>query len=278
MNYRHSYHAGNAADVFKHAVLALILAALRKKDTPFCVIDSHAGGGVYALKAPGEFQQGIALLWPERARWRAFADYIGVVEKYNRQDALKFYPGSPLIIREFLRAQDRAVLLELHPEEYAALQVNFDGVKNIALHHADAWSALRAFVPPRENRGLVLIDPPYERADEFEQAALLLKHGAKHWRNGIYMVWYPVKQRRVVERLHRAVRDLKLEAHAVELTTLPTDVETRLNGSGLVLINSPWKLLDTLRVALPPLAERLAAQPGSGKVRFIDLTSAVQTA
>lgn len=269
MNYRHSYHAGNIADVFKHYVLTLVLGALHGKQTPFCVIDSHAGAGIYALDPGGEHEQGISRLWPERHAWAALDRYFEVVARFNPQGRLRHYPGSPLIIREHLRAQDRAVLLELHPEEHALLKENLLGSAGVAVHHADAWSGLKAFVPPKENRGLVLIDPPYEEANEFKSVVAALKYGMRHWRNGIFLAWYPIKARRPIDSFHRAVAKLNAPAHAVEFITLPMDMERRLNGSGLLVINPPWRLLDTLRESLPPLAARLAGPGGSPQVRIV---------
>ncbi|MEO5574524.1 MAG: 23S rRNA (adenine(2030)-N(6))-methyltransferase RlmJ [Gammaproteobacteria bacterium] len=272
LNYRHSFHAGGIADVFKHLVLTKILGSLRAKDAPFRVIDTHAGSGLYKLEVPGEYQQGIGLLWPLRQQWPALADYLSVIEKFNNQGRLSRYPGSPLIISEFLRLQDHAVFFELHPQDYAALKLNLAGVKNAAVHRNNAWQTLKAFVPPPENRGLLLIDPPYEQPDDFDNVALALALSLRHWRNGIYMAWYPVKERRSIERLHSAIQGLASQAWAVEFTTLPTDVEQRLNGSGLILINPPWKLVDTLKQLLPILAQYFAAETGTPLVRFIDLS------
>lgn len=271
MNYRHGYHAGNAPDVFKHVVLARVLRALHKKDTPFCVIDSHAGRGKYALKAGGEHEEGIGVLWPERARWPVFADYFAVIEKFNPKGGLDFYPGSPLIIREFLRAQDRAVLLELHPEECAVLTALFAQTKGVQVRNTNAWQGLKGLIPPKENRGLVLIDPPYEKTSEFADVTAALRAATKHWRNGIHMVWYPIKVGHPIERLHRCVAEFGLPALAIELTTLPTDVPHRLNGSGLVTINPPWQLKETLETELPPLARRLAGPRGKPAIRIREL-------
>lgn len=259
MNYRHSYHAGNIADVFKHYVLSQVLQALHKKPASFCVIDTHAGSGVYALRSPGEFEQGIGRLWPNRAAWPALAAYFAVIEKLNPDGPLQYYPGSPYIIRDFLRPQDRAVVLELHPEEYANLKVNLArNPGNMAVHHVDAWAGLKAFVPPKENRGLVLVDPAYEKNNEFDSIENGLVRALKHWRNGIYLIWYPIKSYRPVEQWHAAVRTLKTDACAVEFLTLPMDVAQRLNGSGMVLINAPWGLLDSLKEVLLPLAQHFA--------------------
>ena len=274
LNYRHRYHAGNVADVFKHCVLTQALQSLQAKDTPFCVIDTHAGSGVYRLEAPGEFEHGIGRLWPERAAWPALAGYFAAIERLNTDGCLRFYPGSPFIIRDFLRPQDRAVLLELHPQEVADLKANLgSGVGRIGVHHTDAWSGLKGFVPPKENRGLVLIDPPYEQQDEFERIALSLARALKHWRNGIYLAWYPIKGRRPVETFYTALRDLGAAASVVEFITLPLDVEQRLNGSGMALINPPWRLLGDLKTILPPLAIYLAGSAGRPAVNFLDLSN-----
>jgi 23S rRNA (adenine2030-N6)-methyltransferase len=270
VNYRHRFHAGNSADVFKHFVLISVLEALQAKDTPLCVIDTHAGSGLYRLAPPGEFQQGIGRLWPQRADWPALAPYFAQLAHFNRQQ-LHAYPGSPLLIAGRLRPQDRAVLVERQPDEAAALRDNLRGRPRIALHAADGLGMLKALVPPHENRGLVFIDPPYEQADEFEQVARAVKDACRRWRNGVYFVWYPIKARRPVERLQQAVRALGTAAWAVEFLTLPEDVPQRLNGSGVILVNPPWRLDETLRAALPPLAEFLAGPDGRPQVRFIDL-------
>lgn len=274
MNYRHRYHAGNIADVFKHYVLTRVLQSLQTKATPFCVIDTHAGSGVYSLEAPGEFERGIGRLWPERAGWPALADYFATIDRLNPDGRLRFYPGSPFIIRDFLRPQDRAVLLELHPQEVADLKAHLGPeAGRMGVHHTDAWSGLKGFVPPKESRGLVLIDPPYEQQDEFERITQGLARALKHWRNGIYLAWYPIKGRRPVELFYAALRALGAATSAVEFITLPLDVEQRLNGSGLVLINPPWRLLDDLRLTLPPLATYLAGSAGRPAVNFLDLTA-----
>ncbi len=270
MNYRHHFHAGNVADVFKHLVLTEVLRALATKETPFCAIDTHAGAGRYRLKAPGEFEQGIARLWPARAQWPGLAAYFALLATLNEK-SLAVYPGSPLIIRALLRPQDRAVFLESHPEEAAALRDTLSGSRGITINEVDAWAALEGLLPPRENRGLVFIDPPYEQADEFNRLARTLKAALPRWRNGIYLAWYPIKVRRPVEQLHERVRALGVQALAIEFLTLPEDVPQRLNGSGVLLINPPWKLEQTLRALLPPLAEFLAGAQGAPRVQFVTL-------
>lgn len=270
MNYRHHFHAGNVADVFKHLVLIQVLEVLRLKEASFCVIDTHAGAGRYRLKAPGEFEQGIGRLWPVRADWPDLAAYFAIVATINDR-RLGSYPGSPWIIRESLRSKDRAVFFESHPEEAAELRATLRASRGVTVNETDAWAALEGLLPPRENRGLVFIDPPYEQPDEFNQVARALKAAVVRWRNGIYMAWYPIKARRPVEQLHERVRVLGTQAVAIEFLTLPEDVPQRLNGSGVLLINPPWKLEETLRRCLPPLAEFFADVRGAPQVRFTDL-------
>lgn len=272
MNYRHQFHSGNVADVFKHLVLLRVLEALRVKETPFCVIDTHAGSGLYRLQAPGEFEQGIGRLWRVRPEWPQLAAYFGLLAALN-SNGLNVYPGSPWIIRELLRPRDRAVFFERHPEEAAALRDNLSGSRGITINEADAWAALKGLVPPKENRGLVFIDPPYEKPDEFGQVARVLHAAYSRWRNGLYLVWYPIKARRPVEKLHEAVRALGAEALAVELLMLPEDVPQRLNGSGVILINPPWKLEESMRALLPPLAALLAGPDGQPQARFVSLSA-----
>ena len=271
VNYRHHFHAGNVADVFKHLVLIQVLEALAGKETPFCVVDTHAGAGRYRLKAPGEFEQGIGRLWPVRAQWPGLAAYFGLLATLNDQ-GFGVYPGSPWIIREALRPRDRAVFFESHPEEAAALRDTLHGSRGITINETDVWAALEGMLPPQENRGLVFIDPPYEQPEEFNLLARALKGAVVRWRNGIYMAWYPIKARRPVEQLRERIRALGAQALAIEFLTLPEDVPQRLNGSGVLLINPPWKLEATLRTVLPPLAEFLAGAQGAPQVRFLDLS------
>lgn len=277
MNYRHRYHAGNAADVFKHFVLCEVLAALQAKPAPFCVVDSHAGAGRYCLQAPGEFEAGIARVRASRGALPAAARYLASIDAacVAQRECIGCYPGSPLLIQHFLRPQDRAVLLELHPEEHAALKGAIGNDPRVAVHRADAWRGLKAFIPPAENRGLVLIDPPYEQRDEFSQIEAALAHALRHWRNGIYMVWYPIKTVRAVAPFQRALGALsaahRVEVQAAELLTLPLDVENRLNGSGLILINAPWKLPAKLSATLPALAGALAGTEGRPAARVFTL-------
>jgi len=271
VNYRHSFHAGNVADVFKHIVLVRVLEALKAKDTPFCAIDTHAGSGLYRLRAPGEFEQGIGRLWPERARWPAIESYLAGVAHYN-DGALRAYPGSPLIIADQLRHQDRAVFIERHPGERSALADNLRDRRAIAIHEADGFAMLKAVIPPRENRGLVLMDPPYEQPQEFTLAADALRDAVRRWRHGIFLLWYPIKHHQPVRQLHAAVQSWSVSSYAAELLTLPEDVPQRLNGSGVLLVNPPWRLDEFLGATMTSLAAFLAPADGQPHFRIVDLS------
>jgi 23S rRNA (adenine2030-N6)-methyltransferase len=277
MNYRHAYHAGNVPDVFKHVTLCATLARMVEKPAPYCVVETHAGAGVYRLDTGGEWEKGIGRFWHDRGQWTAFRDYFSVIESCNRGSRFLFYPGSPLFIQRFLRARDVAVLCELEPGEFAALRENVGQSKGIAVHHADGWDTGLAALPPHEKRGLVLVDPPYEQPADFRRAADFLARALKRFRNGVYLLWYPIKSPLAVARLHSAVSELAKEsgvtACALELLTLPEDVQNRLNGSGIVMINPPWKLAETLRTELEPLAQALAGPSGLPAARVRDLRS-----
>jgi 23S rRNA (adenine2030-N6)-methyltransferase len=266
MNYRHAYHAGNFADVMKHAFLVRILLYLQRKDTPIRVIDTHAGVGLYDLAgdAPGrtgEWSGGVgkleAAFAPEVEE--LLAPYRTVIADVRERYGQTVYPGSPAILRELLRRQDRGVLVELHPSDHKALSRAFNQVTNLKVLHLDGWTALHSLIPPREKRGLVLIDPPYEETDELERVGDELIAAMTRWPTGVYAAWYPIKDPRPVDalvaRLHRTSPrpGLRLEM----LIDDPRD-PTRLNGSGLLVLNPPFGLREEADHLLPALAERLA--------------------
>jgi len=263
MNYRHAYHAGNFADVFKHAVLALVLDYLKQKPAPFRVIDTHAGIGVYDLGGieagkTGEWRDGIGrLIEPIPAEVAGLlAPYFGVVRAVNG------YPGSPEIARRLLRAGDALVLNELHPTDHAALVARYGHDARITLLDLDAWIAVKALLPPPERRGLVLIDPPYEDKDEFAKVADGLSAALKRFATGTFLLWYPVKDMEPVETFHAGL-DLP-KSLRLELYTRAPDTPHRLNGCGILAINPPYTLEKQMRRLLPFLSERLANGPGAG--------------
>ena len=287
MNYRHAYHAGNFADVLKHTVLLALIEALKSKPTPFCVIDTHAGSGCYALDGKeagktGEYKDGISrLLFPdlhastEKAAslpplLRRWLDSILAVP--GNEDGLKIYPGSPLQAANAMRAEDSAQLCELHPEEAARLQELFHRDPRIHVHHRNGYEALKALLPPKEKRGLVLIDPPYEAQEaEYKQIEQALKSSLQRWPTGVFAVWYPIKLRSQVQPFLRGLQ--RSEAKRVlraELLVHPDDSPLRLNGAGMVILNAPWKLDETLREPMRAMARLLSLkQPAEWKLDWL---------
>lgn len=274
MNYRHVYHAGNFADVFKHAVLALCLAHLKQKPAPFRVIDTHAGVGRYDLAGVEagktlEFADGIGRLIgvdaePIPAAAAALlAPYLDIVRKLNAGEGLSLYPGSPEIAARMARAGDRLVFNELHPEDHAALAAAYAQDRRIKVMALDAWTAVKSLLPPPERRGLVLIDPPYEETDEFEKLAAALGEAVRRFETGTFLLWHPVKDPATVEAFHDAIGPLGLEKtlRAELLVRAPAD-PTKLNGCGLFIVNPPWTLAEGLDVLMPFLAERMAKGAG----------------
>ena len=274
MNYRHHFHAGNFADVMKHLFLVRILAYLQRKETPLRVIDTHAGVGLYDLAGDeagrtGEWVEGIGRMAEAFSPdvEELLAPYRRVVEDVRARHGETVYPGSPGIVRELLRRQDRGVFVELHPADHALLSEAYNAVTNLKVMHLDGWTALHALIPPREKRGLVLIDPPYEKPNELERLGIELLAALKKWPTGIYAGWYPIKDVTpvdiVAEQLHRESPrpGLRLELYVDD----PRD-PNRLNGSGLFVLNPPWSLKDEAELLLPALAERLS-RSGYGAYR-----------
>jgi 23S rRNA (adenine2030-N6)-methyltransferase len=266
MNYRHVFHAGNFADVFKHAVLSLLLTSLRRKDAPFCYLDTHAGAGRYdldsaAARKTGEFRDGILRLW-ETNPLPELAEYLAAVRALNAGKALRYYPGSPAVAGFFLRARDRMVLLERQPEECAQLKAQFAGDRRVTVLEQDGYAGLKALLPPKERRGLVLIDPPYEAEDEYARVVAGLRIAHARWSSGIYALWYPIKNRPPVERFQRALAATGIRKMLLaEFAPYPEDAGFRLNGCGMIVINPPWQLDEVLGSLLPGLLDLLRRHP-----------------
>jgi 23S rRNA (adenine2030-N6)-methyltransferase len=282
MNYRHSFHAGNFADVLKHAVLTRILVHLRAKPAPFRVIDTHAGAGLYDLAGEeagrsGEWREGIERLISrpigEGAR-ALLAPYLEAVAALNGADRLTAYPGSPALVRAFLRPQDRLVACELEPKAAAALARYLGTDRRSKAVAIDGWTALNAYVPPKERRGLVLIDPSFEDADDFPRLAQALEAAHRKWAGGTYLVWYPVKERAAPDVLARRLRRssipkvlrAELSVAAPRSATASGPSEQRLSACGLIVVNPPWTLAGELAVLLPALATALSVE-GAGTHR-----------
>lgn len=271
MNYRHSYHAGNFADVLKHAVLARCLVYLKRKDAPFRVIDTHAGTGLYDLQAlearkTGEWQNGIGRVF-EDARCAAdesLAPYLDAVRAENPKGSLRYYPGSAVLARRLMRPTDRLVANELHPDDHALLARSFAGDASTKVLNLDAWTVIRALLPPKERRGLVLIDPPFEAPDEFARLTEGLGEGLRRFANGIFLLWYPVKDRAAVTDFHRVLAEYAPGRRlSVEMRVGVPRPVGGLTACGLVVVNPPYTLAGELAVLLPHLAATLARDEGT---------------
>ena len=275
MNYRHAFHAGNFADVLKHAVLTRILLYLGNKEAPFRVIDTHAGAGQYDLSGsePGrtnEWKDGIGRLLahpPEGETGELLAPYLSVV----RSDP-GHYPGSPLIALRLSRPQDRLVFCELHPEEYAALKVAVGHERRASIVETDGWTALRAGLPPPERRGLVVIDPPFEDGGDFRRFEDGLQEGTRRWPSGIYLFWYPIKNAHEAESFAKRIARLGIPKILRAELTVGGLAMGKLASCGLLLVNPPWTLERELETIMPVLA-RLLGNNGSARYRLDRLTT-----
>lgn len=273
MNYSHAFHAGNFADVMKHIILTRLVEYLKKKDSAFRVIDTHAGIGRYdlsgeiAARSP-EYKDGIARLMgadlPQKAR-PLVEPYLEVIRALNPEGGLTVYPGSPLLVRRLMRPQDRLSALELHPQYVEKLSSLFEGDIQVRVIHLDGWLALNAHVPPKEKRGLVLVDPPFEERGEFERLVDGLLKSHRKFATGVYALWYPLKDTRAVHDFISALRDCGIpKILRAEISIRPASNPPRLHGTGMILVNPPFTLEGELRVLLPALAQILG-DPGEGR-------------
>ncbi len=278
MNYRHAFHAGNHGDVLKHVVLLHLLEALRAKPAPFHLLDSHAGIGRYDLSGDaaqrgGEYRLGINAVLADPAAPQALPLYWAALRELNPDLApggagLRFYPGSPWLLRRALRQQDRLALVELHPEDYQTLRRNIGPDERIGIHRRDAYEALRGLLPPTPRRGLALIDPPFEQRDEFERVAAALLDSHRRWPVGQLALWYPIKRGADIDAWATALAasggDGRLPpCLRVELCIRAASAADKLNGSGLLLFNPPWRLDEQLKAPLGFLLGRLGREAGA---------------
>ena len=265
MNYRHAYHAGNHADVLKHIVLTRVIEHLKKKDKPFRVIDAHAGIGLYDLSGieagkTREWEGGIgkmlALFAPEVEA--LIAPYRAVIDELNSGGSLSTYPGSPELVLRLMRAGDSLIANELHAEDAMALERHVTGDRRVKVTTLDAGICIKAHLPPPERRGVILIDPPYEAKTETERALRMLAHGLRRFAQGVFVLWYPLKADPIAEVLVAKARALGAAATLkVELRIREAFTGGGLAGSGLLIVNTPWKLDAELRVIVPAMAQRL---------------------
>lgn len=266
MNYRHAYHAGNFADVVKHVIVSRIVEYLKRKEQAFRVIDTHAGIGLYDLQGTeagktGEWQRGIDLLikalddnrLPAPAQ-ELLQPYIEAVQSVNPQGGLRHYPGSPLLVRHLMRKQDRLSALELHPQDAKRLAKLFAGDYQARIIELDGWLAPGAHLPPKEKRGMVLIDPPFEQAGDFERMVDALIKGHKRFAGGTFVLWYPIKDYRDVSRFHKMLKESAIpKIAAIDFSIRKPSSEPRLDGTGMVVVNPPYLLEEEMRILLPSL-------------------------
>ncbi len=262
MNYRHAFHAGNFADVLKHAVLARILVHLGRKEAPYRVIDTHSGIGLYDLagdeaERTGEWRGGIARLLaadlPADAR-ELLAPYLDAITAVRGLYGPSAYPGSPVIAQHLARADDRLVFIEKHPKDVGSLGEAIGRDKRAKVIELDGWTALNAYVPPKERRGVVLIDPPYEEKNEFPRLVQSFVKAWRKWPTGVYALWYPLKNPSDTRAFMRALEDAGIPKMLRIEIAVRTEVEGGpLAGSGLIVVNPPWMLQEEMRRLLPVL-------------------------
>lgn len=272
MNYRHAYHAGNFADVVKHVVLARIVEYLKRKEKPFRVIDTHAGIGLYDLASEeagktGEWLDGIGRVADAQLSPKAgelLSPYLDAVRAVNAGAGIAHYPGSPMIVRHLLRRQDRLTAIELHPQDAIRLRACFAEDIQTRVIELDGWLALGAHLPPREKRGLVLVDPPFEEGGEFRRLTEGLERAHRRWPGGTYALWYPIKDRKAVAGFRRSLADAGIPRILdIAFEVRPVGSLPRLDGSGMVVVNPPFTLEQELNVVFPELHRLLELEPGS---------------
>ncbi|EGQ7944085.1 23S rRNA (adenine(2030)-N(6))-methyltransferase RlmJ [Vibrio cholerae] len=275
LSYRHSFHAGNHADVLKHIVQSLILNSLQQKEKPFVYHDTHSGVGRYDLthewsEKTGEYKQGIARVWQQDNIPAELDSYLDAIRQLNQGETLRYYPGSPRVARAHLREQDRMVLTELHPSDYPLLEQEFHRDRQVSIYKEDGFARLKASLPPQERRGLVLIDPPYELAKEYRDVVRAIAQSYKCWATGIYAIWYPVVNRCDIDDMLEGLQGLEIrKILQIELGVAPDTNERGMTASGMIVINPPWTLESQMQTILPFLKQAIAPATGHYKVEWV---------
>ncbi|KPD03869.1 23S rRNA (adenine(2030)-N(6))-methyltransferase RlmJ [Moellerella wisconsensis] len=270
LSYRHSFHAGNHADVLKHTVQSLIIESLKEKEKPFLYLDTHAGAGRYQLTSEhaektGEYLEGIARIWEQSDIPAELAPYINVIKGINDKSKLRFYPGSPFIAKQLLREQDKLVLTELHSSDYPLLRGEFLRDKQRALVlREDGYQQLKSKLPPATRRGFALIDPPYEMKSDYEAVVRGVHEGHKRFATGTYAIWYPVVLRQQIKRMISQLQSTGIRnILQIELAVRPDSDQRGMTASGMIVINPPWKLEQQMNAVLPWLHKALVPE-GTG--------------
>ena len=263
LSYRHSYHAGNHADVLKHIVLTLCINSLKEKEKPFLYLDTHSGAGRYLLQSEhsektGEYLSGINLIWQQSETPELLNTYLAVLERYNPFDNLKYYLGSPLIAKQLLREQDKINLTELHPTDYPLLRQEFSKDKRARVLREDGFSQLKSKLPPESRRGIVLIDPSYEIKDDYQKIPKALLEAYKRFATGIYLIWYPVVSRTQTQKMIDEIVNLGIKKISqFEFAIKPDNNQKGMTASGMIVINPPWKLQQQMQTIMPWLKNTL---------------------
>lgn len=267
LSYRHSFHAGNHADVLKHIVLMLIIESLQQKEKGFYYLDTHAGAGLYRLfsqeaEKTAEYAEGIGRLWQRDDLPKDVDRYVKLIRKLNYGGKeLRYYAGSPLLAANLLRPQDRALMMELHPSDFPLLRNNFKAFENVTVKIGDGFQQVKATLPPKERRGLVLIDPPYELKEDYDLVVKAIEEGYKRFATGVYAIWYPVVLRQQTKRMIKGLEATGIrKILQIELAVRPDSDQRGMTASGMIVINPPWTLEKQMKSILPYLSTVLAPQ------------------
>lgn len=277
LSYQHGFHAGNVADVLKHAVLCHVLDYMLQKDKPLYFHDTHAGRGLYDLTHPvaqktGEYRDGIARIWSASNKPAGVLPYMRALQALNVGEHLRFYGGSLLLAQTLLRSHDRLFASELHPQEYLALQENVQSFFNVRVQKTDGFQALKATLPPKERRGVVLIDPSYETVGDDVAVVNALDEALQRFATGVYLLWYPIVESQRAKKMVKKIAALPLQKLLqVELLVREPTGEG-MAGSGMLVVNPPWSLVAAMQETLPWLVKQLA--PDNGSYHVVSLAEA----
>lgn len=275
MNYRHAFHAGNHADVFKHLVLSRLIASLCQKEAPFAYLDTHSGIGLYDLysseaERTGEWLKGINLLFNQPNISAELNDYVSVIKQLNLEQTLRYYPGSPALAQQLTRPQDHIILNEMHPEDVRLLKQNFKKDPRITIHSQNGWLLPKALLPTTEKRVLILIDPPFEQPNELELCVKSLMDAISRMRQAIVAIWYPIKDQKTLNNFYNQLKKSNApKLLKVEFMVQAADNNLGLNGSGMIIASPPWRLESELTAILPYLSRVLAKDTGKWSLDWL---------
>ena len=269
LSYRHAFHAGNFADVLKHAVLTNVLEYMTRKDKGYTYIDSHSGAGMYQLteeyaQKTGEYKQGIAKLINNDDIPEALEEYIALIQSFNQAEELKLYPGSPAVAKEFSRRQDSAHLFELHSTDINYLTEFCQRWSKSHVKQSDGYQGILSLLPPPSRRGVVLIDPPYELKEDYAKAVKTIISAYKKFATGTYILWYPVVKRELIDKMREQfiASDVKNVLQVEFCMQKDTDAYG-MTGTGLFVVNPPWQLTQQLEAIMPYLKDKLGDSQSS---------------